>query len=227
MGARRSIPRNRAAYDAQTVRRTIGAMMTNRREFLQVGLAASALPVTARAGFAAEPSMATVPLYKVLYDTRFAASIAFARRAVARGLVVHPMGGDMTRFWYDDLYHQWQKGPTAIAGLTAHGALFCLERLAWDQRMRVVFRGEHSLAAGGCIAHRFEGPDRVAADRRRRCVRRGLGSRLGRRGRGVADRARSARIGKHTDSRCRAAADERKTVLVGDRAGPACMRSGR
>ena len=136
-------------------------MMTSRREFLKVGLAASALPVTARAGFAAEPSVATVPLYKVLYDTRFAASIAFARRAVARGLVVHPMGGDMTRFWYDDLYHQWQKGPAAIAGLTAHGVLFCLERLAWDQRMRVVFRGEHSLAAGGCIAHRFEGPARL------------------------------------------------------------------
>ena len=68
------------------------------------------------------------------------------------------MHGDMTRFWYDDLYHRWQKGPAAIAGLTAHGALFCLERLAWDQRMRVVFRGEHSLAADGCVAHRFEGP---------------------------------------------------------------------
>ena len=133
-------------------------MMTSRREFLKVGLAASALPVAARAAFAADPAAATVPLYKVLYDTRFAASVAFARRAAARGLVVHAMAGDMTRFWYDDLYHRWQKGPAAIAGLTAHGALFCLERLAWDQRMRVVFRGEHSLAADGCVAHRFDGP---------------------------------------------------------------------
>lgn len=154
----RSIPRNRAAYDAQTVRHTIGAMMTSRREFLKVGLAASAFPVAARAAFAADPAAATVPLYKVLYDTRFAASVAFARRAAARGLVVHAMAGDMTRFWYDDLYHQWQTGLAAIAGLTAHGALFCLERLAWDQSMRVVFRGEHSLAADNCVAHRFDGP---------------------------------------------------------------------
>jgi hypothetical protein len=69
------------------------------------------------------------------------------------------MSGDMTSFWYDDLYHRWQLGSAAIAGLTAHGALFCLERLAWEQRMRVVFRGEHSLAADGCVAHRFDGPD--------------------------------------------------------------------
>lgn len=133
-------------------------MMTSRREFLKVGLAASALPVAARGAFAADPAAAPVSLYKVLYDTRFAASVAFARRAAARGLVVHAMAGDMTRFWYDDLYHQWQKGTAAIAGLTAHGALFCLERLAWDQRMRVVFRGEHSLAADNCVAHRFDGP---------------------------------------------------------------------
>jgi hypothetical protein len=133
--------------------------MTSRREFLKVGLVASALPVVARTRLAdAEGILPTVPLYKVLYDTRFPASVAFARRASTHGLAAQAMHGDMTRFWYDDLYHRWQKGPAAIAGLTAHGALFCLERLAWDQRMRVVFRGEHSLAAGGGVAHRFEGP---------------------------------------------------------------------
>lgn len=133
--------------------------MTSRREFLKVGLVASALPVSAHADLIGdEAPLAAVPLYKVLYDTRFPASVAFARRAAARGLVVQAMSGDMTGFWYDDLYHRWQHGPAAIAGLTAHGALFCLERLAWEQRMRVVFRGEHLAAADGCVAHRFEGP---------------------------------------------------------------------
>ena len=75
---------------------------------------------------------------------------------------VHAMAGDVTPFWYDDLYHRWRQEPVAIAGLTAHGALFCLERLAWEQRMRVVYRGEHA-AAGGTIAHRFEGPAQLAA----------------------------------------------------------------
>jgi hypothetical protein len=133
--------------------------MTSRREFVKAGLAVSVLPAAARADFATAPaSGSTVPLYKVLYDTRFAASVAFARRAATRGLAVHAMAGDMTRFWYDDLYYRWRQEPVAIAGLTAHGALFCLERLAWEQRMRVVYRGEHSLAADGCVAHRFDGP---------------------------------------------------------------------
>ena len=92
--------------------------MTSRREFLKAGLVASALPVAARADFAAP---AAVSLYKVLYDTRFPASVAFARRAAARGLAVHAMAGDMTRFWYDDLYHRWRQEPAAIAGLTADG----------------------------------------------------------------------------------------------------------
>lgn len=139
--------------------------MTSRREFLQVGLTASAwLPVGARASFVGVEARApVVSLYKVLYDTRFAASVAFAKRAAARGVAVHAMTGDMTPFWYDDLYHRWRQEPAAIAGLTAHGALFCLERLAWEQRMRVVYRGEHAAAAGGCVAHRFEGPAQLVA----------------------------------------------------------------
>lgn len=129
--------------------------MTNRRELLKLGLAAAVLPVAAQATLVVTHG---VPLYKVLYDTRFPASVAFARRAAVGGVAVRAMAGDMTPFWYDDLYHRWKHGPAAIAGLTAYGALFCLERLAWDQRMRVVYRGEHAAAHGGCVAHRFDGP---------------------------------------------------------------------
>lgn len=122
---------------------------------MKAGVAASALPLAARADFLLAES--AIPLYKVLYDTRFPASVAFARRAEAAGLATHAMGGDMTRFWYADLYHRWRQEPVAIAGLTAHGALFCLEQLAWERRMRVVYRGEHT-ALDGCVAHRFTGP---------------------------------------------------------------------
>ena len=121
--------------------------MTSRRQVLKVGLAASAmLPLAAGiVSMAVDAARGeAITLYKVLYDTRFATSVAFARRAAAAGVPVHGMAGDMTRFWYDDLYHRWRQGPAAIAGLTAHGALFCLERLAWEQRMRVVYRSEHA-----------------------------------------------------------------------------------
>jgi hypothetical protein len=144
--------------------------MTSRRDLLKVGVAASALPLAALAADQPEPAVA---LYKVLYDTRFPASAAFALRAAARGVVVEAMSGDMTRFWYSDLHHQWKNAPAAIAGLTAHGALFCLERLAWDHRMRVVFRGEHSLGRGGCVMHRFDGPAALlpsAADAATECA---------------------------------------------------------
>ncbi len=133
-----------------------GTLMTNRRDLLKIGLAAAALPVAARAAIV-EPEASGVPVYKVLYDTRFEPSVAFARRAADGGLASHAMSGDVTPFWYDDLYHRWKQAPAAIAGLTAHGALFCLERLAWDQRMRVVYRGEHSVARDGSITHRFQG----------------------------------------------------------------------
>ena len=137
--------------------------MTSRREFLQIGATASALSFAGRAAWGAglslhDSSASSVALYKVLYDTRIPASVAFARRAESRGVPTYAMTGDMTRFWYDDLYHRWLAEPAAIAGLTAHGPMFCLERLAWDQGMRVVFRAEHTPSENGLIHHAFTGP---------------------------------------------------------------------
>ncbi|HEU4617249.1 MAG TPA: hypothetical protein VFV10_04375 [Gammaproteobacteria bacterium] len=138
--------------------------MTNRREFLQIGIAAGAWPLASRAARATGAATAHgVPLYKVVYDSRFEDSVAFARRARDLGLPAHEIQGDITSFWYHELDRRWRGGerpgaPVAIAGLTAHGAFFCLERLAWDQRMRAVFRGEHVPTADGTLEHRLSGP---------------------------------------------------------------------
>lgn len=132
--------------------------MTSRREFLQIGITATAWPLAPAAVRAAgEISAAPLPLYKVIFDRRFPASIEFAARAQALGHAVHGIDGDMTRFWYEELYHEWKKGPAAIAGLTAHGPMFCFEHLARDQGMRVVFRAEHKLGAAG-VEHTLTGP---------------------------------------------------------------------
>src|ERR1044071_1531847 len=123
----------RLRRDGTTVAESAGDRMLKRREFLQIGIAASALPLAAQAARASEPlgwlgpAAPAVPLYKAVYDSRVGASVAFASRAQELGLAVHAIEGDMTRLWYDDLYHRWRNGPAAIAGLTAHGPMFCLE----------------------------------------------------------------------------------------------------
>ena len=119
--------------------------MVSRREFLAGGIAISALPVMAglaagEAGRAAAPG--ATPIYKVLYDERFPECCAYGRAAARRGFAVHAIRGDITDVWYHDFYPTWKRKPVAIAGLTAYGAFFCLERLAWDFGMRVSARDE-------------------------------------------------------------------------------------
>ena len=137
--------------------------MTTRREFLQAGIAASTVPIAAGVFASDKPTtsesatsavpLTPMPFYKVVFDERFPDSIAFGDAMKRLGVAAHGIKGDMTDLWYRDLYPQWQKGPVPIAGLTAHGALFCLERLAWDHRMRVMFRAEHVYRSDGCVEH--------------------------------------------------------------------------
>ncbi len=123
--------------------------MNSRREFLQAGIAASMLPLAA-AGSNLTPRQRDerANFYKVIFDERFPASVDFGVEWIARGAAVHPIRGDITDLWFHDLDHQWKKRPVPIAGLTAHGPLFCLERLAWDHGMRVVSRVEQDARDG-------------------------------------------------------------------------------
>lgn len=138
--------------------------MTNRREFLQIGLAATALPLAggllAPAADAAVVAPApAIPLYKILFDAEFAQGRQFGEAAARLGVPFHAMArGDVTDFWYHDLDLAWRDAPQAIAGFTRHGPLFVLERLAWDRGMRVVLRAEHRPAGDGVIEHVLTGP---------------------------------------------------------------------
>ena len=140
--------------------------MASRREFLQIGVAALALPISARAAVkpaaaAAGGDSAPVQLYKVIYDERHASSRAFAAEVVNLGAPVHAIKGDITDLWFRDLDARWKKQPSAIAGLTEHGALFCLERLSWDHGMRVVYRADHTYRADGYMEHELSGSERM------------------------------------------------------------------
>lgn len=140
--------------------------MVKRRRLVQSAFAASALsiiknPVPSASTHASTGTPSSIAIYKVIYDERFPESVGFANEIKKSGIPVHGIKGDMTDVWYNDFYNQWQKSPAAIAGLTAHGALFCLERLAWDKGMRVVLRAEHRVMGEGSMQHAFTGPARL------------------------------------------------------------------
>lgn len=139
--------------------------MTNRREFLQIGFAATTLPIAGPllADPAGPTAMGTAPpvaLYKVLFDERFALGHAFGAEAARAGQSVHGFGnGDITDFWFRELEARWRQAPQAIAGFTRHGPLFVLERFGWDRGLKVVFRAEHRPLEGGLIEHRLSGAE--------------------------------------------------------------------
>jgi hypothetical protein len=123
--------------------------MPSRREFLQAGFAASvfpvAMPVAAPALMVERSNVVTGNrrlLYRVIADVRFADGAAFGFEAERLGLHVVRINGDITDFWFNDLSLRWREEAVSIAGMTAHGPLFCLERFAWDHGLRVVARAE-------------------------------------------------------------------------------------
>jgi hypothetical protein len=133
--------------------------MTNRREFLQTGVAVSALSwaidaVPAAAASASTAEARRVAPYKALFDPRYSAGRAFAQAVGAWGIPVHAIErGDVTAFWYDELDLLWRQGPAAVAGLTQFGPMFVLERMAAERGMRVVLRIEHQVRTDGTLAH--------------------------------------------------------------------------
>jgi hypothetical protein len=119
----------------------------------------SVAPVTIQIGEPADGTpLVQQSLYCLVCDMRSASSRAFASEAERLGISVARTDGDITDFWFHDLSQRWKAAPVAIAGLTGHGPLFCLERFAWDHGLRVAFRGTHRELETGYIEHAITGP---------------------------------------------------------------------
>lgn len=131
-----------------------GGLVTDRRTLAKAGAAGVALA----AGSPAFADARSLALYKAIYDSGHAEGRAFAAQMARHGVAATAITGDITALWYDDLYHRWKDGPAPIAGLTDPRALFCLETLAHDIRMRVVFRSEYRPGPAGTMEHRAQGP---------------------------------------------------------------------
>ena len=133
----------------------------SRRRFMKSGIAVSAaaslaaVPSVSRAT-SSDPLGLKLPLHLALFDTRFPAAHAFARALAIRGVTLAPFDGDVTPVWFEQLDPVWRQYPLTVAGLTTEGALFCLEQLAWDNGMRVAYRGIHAASPDGGTDHVLE-----------------------------------------------------------------------
>ena len=109
----------------------------DRRDFMAVaGAAAGTWPL---ATHAASPPRA--PRFAmIVVDRRFTESHAFVANNGKFAERTVWIDGDITDLWYDELDLLWRHKRTALAGLTAYGAFFCLERLAWDRGLYVVLK---------------------------------------------------------------------------------------
>lgn len=106
--------------------------MTNRREFMQGSLAASLLTLSPGldAAFDSLGASHSLPLHKVLFDARDAASLQFARAFAEQGVATYGLpNGNVTQLWRNELAALWTQAPAPLAGFTDANVLFCLEQL--------------------------------------------------------------------------------------------------
>lgn len=131
------------------------AINLDRRTVLQAGALAAILPVTGKA-LAAGVGGGSVLAF-VVVDERRAESFRFAKTLAPTESNLLRTSGDVTDIWYRELYPCWSKGKGGVAGLTGHDTLFCLERLAWDHRLRLAYRADHVVSASTTARHLVHG----------------------------------------------------------------------
>ena len=140
--------------------------MASRREFIG---ASFALSVSGAAGASLFPPMAAASeprflrLDRFVFDHRFPEGVEIGRIVADQGLRRTGFSGDLSHLWYDCLDLEWKNQPRALAGVTTRDALFVLETLAADHRMRVVYRGVHEAPLDGYATHSLTGPKSLLA----------------------------------------------------------------
>lgn len=137
--------------------------MVNRRSVLKIGAATAAgalvkIPASGR-NLPAQP----ISFHIAVFDERFAECRGFAAELHSAGVRTSAIRGDVARLWYEHLRVQLNETRAPIAGLTDRPALFCLEELARDVGMRVIFRADHITGQNGHSQHTAVGTASLVA----------------------------------------------------------------
>ena len=140
--------------------------MIKRRRFLQIASTLPAVVSSSRsvAGILCPHSAPGRELSLALFNARTSEGQSFAAAMNRFGVATEPAGDDVTPLWYDVLHKQWTECPRPLAGLTRSNTLFCLEQLAWDHRMRVVYWADHSLAMARDHSHETDDPQHARSE---------------------------------------------------------------
>jgi hypothetical protein len=122
-----------------------GGEMVNRRSALKICAATVAgvlvkVPVSGRSR---STRQAHIAFHRAVFDERFAECRVFAAELGGAGVCTSAIRGHVAGLWYDDLRVRLRENRLPVAGLTDRAALFCLEELARDVDMRVIFRADH------------------------------------------------------------------------------------
>jgi len=124
-------------------------------------LTAAAWPIAANT-FAAELRHTDAPARVVMagaadllvIDSHSAAAAKLVDMSRHIGTPLRTIDGDVTSLWFNTLALSWPRGELrTLEGLTSPRALFCLELLAGDHRLRVVRR---ETVAPGLVHWRIE-----------------------------------------------------------------------
>ena len=102
-----------------------------------------------------------VRLCRAVFDQRYEECVAFARDLEFSGVATSGIRSDVAELWYQDLRPQLRRTPLPFAGLTDRAALFCLEELARDVSMRVLYRIDRTVEQSGRVRHAIAGPESV------------------------------------------------------------------
>ncbi len=132
--------------------------MVNRRGALKIGAATLAGVFVKRpdSGPYRSPTQPDLAFHRAIFDQRFAESQVFAAELHKAGVVTSAIRGDVAELWYDDLRRHLRENNSPITGLTDRAALFCLEELARDVGMKVVFRVDRVIEKGQDADHAQE-----------------------------------------------------------------------
>lgn len=139
--------------------------MVDRRSVLKIGAAtvAGVLVKMPDSGRNLSPTRAHLAFHRGVFDERFAECRGFAAELHGGGVCTSAIRGDVAKLWYDDLKVHLSENRLPIAGLTDRAALFCLEELARDVGMRVIFRADHIIDQNGRTQHTAVGPASLVA----------------------------------------------------------------